>query len=60
MIAEVTPCATQVENEECAGEDFNSSVDATQEVMPKSRVPGAEDWVPPGFQIILSVHTPVR
>ncbi|XP_035317774.1 protein associated with UVRAG as autophagy enhancer [Cricetulus griseus] len=56
----LTAASSRVENEECAGEDFNSSVDATQEVMPKSRVPGAEDWVPPGFQIILSVHTPVR
>lgn len=50
----------QAENEEHAGEDLDSSVDTTQELMSKSRVPGAEDWVPPRFQIILTVHTPVK
>ncbi|CAH6824890.1 protein associated with UVRAG as autophagy enhancer [Phodopus roborovskii] len=56
----LTAASSGVGNEEHAGEDFDSSMDATQEIMPKSRVPGAEDWVPPGFQIILTVHTPIR
>ncbi|KAM7321303.1 hypothetical protein ACRRTK_019395 [Alexandromys fortis] len=56
----LTAASSGVENEERAGEDLDSSVDTTQELMPKSRVPGAEDWVPPRFQIILTVHTPVK
>lgn len=56
----LSAASSGVGNEEHAGEDFDSSVDATQEIMPKSRVPGAEDWVPPGFQIILTVHTPIK
>ncbi|XP_041529605.1 protein associated with UVRAG as autophagy enhancer [Microtus oregoni] len=56
----LTAASSGVENEERTGQDLDSSVDTTQELMPKSRVPGAEDWVPPRFQIILTVHTPVK
>ncbi|GAB1299093.1 Protein-associated with UVRAG as autophagy enhancer [Apodemus speciosus] len=47
-------------HEDHTEEDFDSSVDAAQEVMLKSRVPGTEDWVPPRSQIILTVHPPIK
>ncbi|CAO2591601.1 Protein associated with UVRAG as autophagy enhancer [Lemmus lemmus] len=56
----LTAASSGVENGEHVGEDLDSSVDITQELVPKSRVPGAEDWVPPRFQIILTVHTPIK
>nr|XP_048277817.1 protein associated with UVRAG as autophagy enhancer isoform X1 [Myodes glareolus]XP_048277818.1 protein associated with UVRAG as autophagy enhancer isoform X1 [Myodes glareolus]XP_048277819.1 protein associated with UVRAG as autophagy enhancer isoform X1 [Myodes glareolus]XP_048277820.1 protein associated with UVRAG as autophagy enhancer isoform X1 [Myodes glareolus] len=56
----LTAANSGVEDEEHAGEDLDSSVDTTQGLMPKSRVPGAEDWAPPRFQIILTVHTPIK
>ncbi|KAL6039204.1 hypothetical protein STEG23_012228, partial [Scotinomys teguina] len=55
-----TAASSGVGNEENAGEDFDSSVEVTQEIIPMSKVPGAEDWVPPGFQIILTVQTPIK
>ncbi|XP_031217770.1 protein associated with UVRAG as autophagy enhancer isoform X2 [Mastomys coucha] len=55
-----TAASSGVGDEEHAEEDFDSSVDATQEVMLKSRVPGTEDWVPPRCQIILTVHPPIK
>ncbi|XP_060247430.1 protein associated with UVRAG as autophagy enhancer isoform X3 [Meriones unguiculatus] len=56
----VTAASSGVGSEKHAGEDFDSSVEATQEIMLKSRAPGTEDWVPPGCQIILTVHPPVK
>ncbi|XP_036055292.1 protein associated with UVRAG as autophagy enhancer isoform X1 [Onychomys torridus] len=60
LAGSLTAASSGAGNEENAGEDFDSSVDATPEIMPKSKVPGAEDWVPSRFQIILTVHTPIK
>ncbi|XP_028733960.1 protein associated with UVRAG as autophagy enhancer isoform X1 [Peromyscus leucopus] len=60
MPGSLTAASSGAGNEENAGEDFDSSVDATQEITLKSKVPGAEDWVPSRFQIILTVHTPIK
>ncbi|XP_028610116.1 protein RUBCNL-like [Grammomys surdaster] len=55
-----TAASSGVGDEEQAEEDFDSSVDAAQEVMLKSRVPGTEDWVPPRCQVILTVHPQIK
>ncbi|XP_076786842.1 protein associated with UVRAG as autophagy enhancer isoform X2 [Arvicanthis niloticus] len=55
-----TVASSGVGDEEHAEEDFDSSVDAAQEVMLKPRVPGTEDWVPPRCQVILTVHPPIK
>uniref|UniRef100_A0ABI7ZGG6 Rubicon Homology domain-containing protein n=1 Tax=Felis catus TaxID=9685 RepID=A0ABI7ZGG6_FELCA len=49
-----------VVNEEHVRKDFESSVDVVQEIKFKSRIRGAEDWTPPRFQIIFSVHPPLK
>ncbi|XP_043434740.1 protein associated with UVRAG as autophagy enhancer isoform X3 [Prionailurus bengalensis] len=49
-----------VVNEERVRKDFESSVDVVQEIKFKSRIRGAEDWTPPRFQIIFSVHPPLK
>ncbi|XP_008822612.1 protein associated with UVRAG as autophagy enhancer [Nannospalax galili] len=47
-------------SEEHAREDCDFREDVTQEMTLKSSIPGAEDWVPPGFQIILNIHSPLK
>ncbi|XP_029792595.1 protein associated with UVRAG as autophagy enhancer isoform X2 [Suricata suricatta] len=49
-----------VVNEERVRKDFESSVDVVQEIKFKSRIRGPEDWEPPRFQIIFSVHPPLK
>ncbi|XP_052046909.1 protein associated with UVRAG as autophagy enhancer isoform X2 [Apodemus sylvaticus] len=55
-----TAASSEAGDEEHTEEDFDSSVDAAQEVMLKSRIPGTEDWVPLYGQIILTVHPPIK
>ncbi|XP_006837695.1 PREDICTED: uncharacterized protein KIAA0226-like homolog [Chrysochloris asiatica] len=52
-------CSTVV-NEEHVRKQFESSMDAVQEIKVKSRIRETEDWVPPRFQIIFNVHPPLR
>ncbi|XP_073899478.1 protein associated with UVRAG as autophagy enhancer isoform X2 [Castor canadensis] len=49
-----------VVNEEHIQKDFNSTTESIQEIPFKSRIRGAEDWVPPRFQIIFNVHPPLK
>uniref|UniRef100_A0A8C8XTJ4 Rubicon like autophagy enhancer n=1 Tax=Panthera leo TaxID=9689 RepID=A0A8C8XTJ4_PANLE len=60
LAGSLNAAGSMVVNEERVRKDFESSVDVVQEIKFKSRIRGAEDWTPPRFQIIFSVHPPLK
>lgn len=52
--------SSAVVNKERLQKDLESSVDVVQEIKFKSRIRGTEDWAPPRFQLIFTVHPAIK